>query len=74
MALCKFEYSLRSADALVPVKRETLLDLLLDLIFDSSCPAREAGPVLSSKIVASVVLSPRRNGRILGIVAEIMDQ
>lgn len=74
MALCDFECLLRCAEALMAVEREALLDLLLHPIFDNTFPAREAWPVLSSEIVVPVMLSPRRNGRILGIVAEVMDQ
>lgn len=74
MALCDFECLLRCAEALMAVEREVLLDLLLHPIFDNTFPAREAWPVLSSEIVVPVMLSPPRNGRILGIVAEVMDQ
>lgn len=41
MALCDFECSLRCTEALMPFKREALLGLLLDLIFDNSYSARE---------------------------------
>jgi len=74
MAFCDCDRWLRCPEAFLAVKREILLDLLLDLVLDEPYPSREVWPVLSSKIVVSVVLSPRRNGRILGIVAEMIDQ
>jgi len=53
------------------VKREKRLP---ERILDSSYSARTAGSVLASKIAVSVVLRPRRNGRILGMVADMIDQ
>ena len=74
MALCDCERWLRLPEVFVAVKRDTLLDLVLDRILDNSYSAREPCPVESSNSVVSVVLSPRRNGRILGTVADTMDQ